>query len=169
MMSLRTRRDGTPAVPERFVWWCSTQLLRPFVARSAAVRHEGVSVLEATDRVIERALGPDPVPASRRDVLEVLSVGTLFLGGLSGLVGVLLGFAFFVSTGSTSGHLIIRGVAMLLTSPLLALGFVWAGRWSLARRDWRGGRPPRGSTPRDHDVLYAAPLAVLLAVFFAVV
>jgi hypothetical protein len=169
MMTGSARRVDRDEVPELFVLWCCRQMMRPFVVRSAAVRREGLSAREATDRIVRQAFGPDPVPAARRNLLEVLSVGMIFVGGVAGVSGVFLGILVSVLTASTEGHLVIRGVAMVVMSPLLAIGTVWAVRWALARRKWPPGHPPRGSQPRTHDVLLAAPLAILLATFFAVV
>lgn len=164
-MSTASREKPLP--PDGPIWWWLSQIIRPIVGRSPAVRVEGLTPREATDRILDRAFGPTPNPESRRNMMQVLTTGTMLVGGLLGMLGLGLGIALLAATGSTSAHLIARAFAMLFTAPSISVGFIWAARWSLARRRWREGIPPRGSQPRAADLAYAVPLAVVVALFFA--
>lgn len=158
-----------PARPARFVWWWAGRVLRPFVRRSDAVLVERLTVEAATARVVEQAFGPGRSVERRRDLLELLTYSAITLGAIVGIVGVLIGLAVDLMSGARVGHIAARAFGVVFTAPLMALGFVWAVRWAFARHDRPGEPMSRAAQPGSRDLLYAAPIALTLALFFALV
>lgn len=168
-MSASTPPREVPLPHDSVVWWWLSQIMRPFVGFSPERRVEGLSQHEATNRILDRAFGSEPTAEARRNGLQVLTTLTILAGAVLGLMGGALGVAALALTDDTSAHWIIRVSAMLFAGPALAIGSVWAFRWSLSLRKWNNGVPPRGSQPRDRDLFYAAPIALGLACFFALI
>ncbi len=138
---------------------------------SPAVRAGHETVQEVSDRSNERALGPEPDMAEREELLGLLTNSAVFVGVSILILGALLGIGFDALTDGSIGLFLARATGVAFSAPLMALGMVWAGRWSVARRDLARRRqtPSSASQPGSRDLVYALPLAVLFGAFLALV
>jgi predicted lipid-binding transport protein (Tim44 family) len=128
-----------------------------------------MSVQEATDRVIDRAFGANPTPEGRESLLAVLTYSAIALGATGGILGALIGLGMGYLTDSPLGLVFARACGVVITAPLLGLSFVWACRWALASRERRRATLSASGVPGARDLLYAAPLSIACALFFAFV
>lgn len=159
-----------PARPGAFIWWWSGLVTRPFVRASPTVRSGERTAGQASDRAIDLALGSNPDMEHRESLLGILTNSAIVLGASVLVLSTLAGVGFDALTGGSTGLFVARATGIVLAAPLLALGTVWALRWAVARRDLARQRGPSpASQPGARDLAYSAPMALLLAMFFAFV
>lgn len=130
---------------------------------------------EAIDETVQDGFGPLPEMEDRKRLLYLMMYGGILLGFAIGVIGLAVGAVVQVTAGQTDGNIARRAFGVLGSAPALAMGIVWAGRAQLNDIDYNKwvkagrapGHVPAGRTqPKDRDLLYAAPLAVLFAIFF---
>jgi len=129
---------------------------------------------EAVDEAVNDGFGPLPDMDERKRVPYLMMYGGMFLGFAIGVIGLAVGAVVQMTSGRVDGSIVMRAFGVLGSAPAFAMGIVWAGRAQLNDIDFnkwvKAGSPPghvpAGRTqPKDRDLLYAAPLAVLFAIF----
>ncbi|WP_232229906.1 hypothetical protein, partial [Cellulomonas bogoriensis] len=106
----------------------------------------------------------------RENFLELITHLVFALGAGILILGTLSGILFDTLANTEFGLLTARVINVGVAAPFLGLTMVWAFRWTFARRDLaRKRRPSQLSQPGNRDLLYAAPIAALFGVFFALV
>lgn len=88
-------------------------------------------------------------------------------------VGVGVGLGVGAVSDDTTGSIVMRAFGVLFGAPLIALSLVFSLRRFFDERDRKSAPPDslpdQRSQPSDRDLIFATPLAILLALFFALV
>jgi len=174
MASARPRRRYRPAKLGRFTWWWARVLTRPAI-RSAAVARDrlGRSRRQIADDAIEASIGSAPDRRQRANLLEIMATGGIVLAFIAIAMGVGVGLGVGAVSDDATGSIVMRAFGVLFSAPLIALSMVFAIRWFFDSRDLRSAAPDslpdQRSQPSDRDLVFAVPLAILLALFFVLV
>ena len=106
------------------------------------------------------------------DLAEV-DVAGIVLAFIAIAMGVGVGLGVGAVSDDATGSIVMRAFGVLFSAPLIALSMVFAIRWFFDSRDLRSAAPDslpdQRSQPSDRDLVFAVPLAILLALFFVLV
>ena len=127
------------------------------------------------DDGIRGSFGATPDLEARKDHLYLMMYGGVIGAFAVGAIGIAVGAVVQATVDQGVGTGVMKTIGVLGGAPLLALGLVWAARAQFNDIDYRrwtkqgrpaGHVPSSRSQPKDRDLLYALPLALLFALFF---
>jgi len=125
---------------------------------------------QVIDDAIEASLGPVPDRQQRADLLQVMAAAGVIVAFAVVVVGLALGLGVGAVTNNATGALVMSVLCVLLVAPLIGLSLVYSVRWFYELRGRKrapsGSAPDARSQPSDRDLIYAAPIVLMLAAFF---
>ncbi|MHA3946873.1 hypothetical protein [Cellulomonas bogoriensis] len=164
---MRTHR---PMRPDSLLWRCFGLIYKTGAAGHPEVVAGERSESAVINEILSDAVGPEPDLEERENLLELVTYIAFTVGAGASLLAIFSGVLIDFLAGSELAVLTARVITVGVAAPFLGLTMVWAFRWTFARRDLaRKRRPSQLSQPGNRDLLYAAPIAALFGVFFALV